>query len=51
MATMEEKEIAKDILIKLLDESGISTNEFADSKPVEMTCKAYQMILNAVSKD
>lgn len=46
---IREKEIARDILLKMLDQGAITYEEFTDTKaPVELTCAAYRKILTTV---
>lgn len=48
---MDDKEIAKDILIALLNKDGIIRSEFPEAKSaVEMICESYAQILKTVKK-
>jgi len=52
MANIEEKQIAKDILIELLKEDHISHSEHPDCKTViETVCAAYKEILKTISSN
>ena len=46
---IREKEIARDILLKMLDQGAVTYEEFTGIEtPVELTCAAYRKILTTV---
>lgn len=50
MATIEEKQIAKEIVITMLEKSVLLRKEYPETKTVaDMVCAAYKTVLAAVS--
>ena len=49
---MNDKEIAKEILLKAMEQNFLSRDEFPEAKTaVDVICQAYKKILNAVKED
>lgn len=52
MAILDEKNIAKEILVKLIENNFIDPSEFPEEKGlVNITLAAYKKILETVSQD
>lgn len=51
MANLEEKQIAKEILLKLIDKSGLSYDAYPGANDfVSLTLAAYKDILKTISE-
>ena len=51
MATIEEKQISKELVIELVKNNGLSYDGFPDAKnPLDLVCEAYKTILKTVSE-
>lgn len=47
---MDTYEVSKEIIIKLIENSLITPNEFPGKQPVEMVCEAYKKVFQTVCK-
>ena len=51
-ATLDEKIIAKEILIKLIETGNLSYDEFPEVKgTVDLACASFKKILDTISQD